>query len=1209
MINNKLNCHSSTMKIIAALIFIIKVQIILALKTYNIIPESYGDRNDSETTVNIPWEDIYKDTSRYFTSHTKIILNSGMYYLQEQVLITKVQNLSITGTSSVTVNCANDAAIHINSSTAVRVQHMKFMNCGMSTIYPTLHNFTAAISLLNVQSIVLSNITFENSLGHGIVGINVLGSSTLVNITVYHNNNLSGNSLRPMGGIILVYVNTIDGVHHNQTQLENNVLIQNCTICCMSDQSRYDTCSVEMPSASPIFGLFLHQKDYSINVAIVDTNITGIVSQNLPLVYIAYNSSMNNLVSFSNSIFTNITSKKFPVIELTVFEPVEHHSNKSSLTFQLKGCALSFNRAKLAVFEHFNNYGKVNIEMTSTKFTYNKEAHCVWKSSYNISKLTIADCSFKSNYDFNMQITHIHTVHFTNNLFYNNTSLHPQQSLLDISNNTFPIFQESNEFSFNNANVIISLREVSYIYIKEGSTLNISFNSAKLNTTEQRSLVAFSDNLKNYLCKFQFLSNNGSLDEHFSTNKTINFSLIFHNNHNYTSILYGTLLNSCQWLPNGAFHKTTPGDVYKRIIQYDTTANIITRREATFCYCDKATGEVDCFRDTFITTPVYPGQIIPINLIQVPTPEITAAAAYLWRDVSKLIHQHYAIDKPCELVPYQLLNWKNLVNETCMSLPYRVLTTLFEPCFACFSARGIAKSHFHCYNIGFKQKCPPGFVIHNGACNCNKHLTAAFPTLTCDIDTVTINRPGQTWIAYNTEGIILYVEKCENIFCRPEPTKLQLDKPDTQCVGNRTGLQCGQCPPGLSAVFGSFKCKKCSKDMLWLLPVFFIAGILLVFFLFTLNLTVVDGTINGFILYANLTVITNYYIFPSPSLFTVMSLCNLDLGIETCFYHSMTEYDKTWLQFVFPLYLLCIVGVLAITSRYSSYVERLTRKRVISVISTIFLLSYNKIVLVTAKVLFSFTTVHKVDGNKTDKMLIWQYSHESILGIKFILLFIACLLVFLLILLPQNFLLIFTKFSYKWKFVSRYLKPYLDAYQAPFKISQYYYFGMELLTRPILFAVGNTHARLQSFQLVTIYAGVWVIISFYLCTFKPFKSTRTAILHISYIINLGCQILLFLYYSTDITNTSFAILHTTLILIALTEFGCTVLYSLYKSHLYKFTIVSTVRVKVSRVLITLKERLRRRIKSKDAELLMTPIPSAVRYEQLREEMLTADPSK
>ena len=95
----------------------------------------------------------------------------------------------------------------------------------------------------------------------------------------------------------------------------------------------------------------------------------------------------------------------------------------------------------------------------------------------------------------------------------------------------------------------------------------------------------------------------------------------------------------------------------------------------------------------------------------------------------------------------------------------------------------------------------------------------------------------------------------------------------------------------------------------------------------------------------------------------LLSLCNLNLGIETCFYHGMTEYDKTWLQFVFPLYLLCIVGVLAIASRYSSFIDRLTRKRVIPVIATIFLLSYSKILLVTAKVLVSFTTVHEIHGN------------------------------------------------------------------------------------------------------------------------------------------------------------------------------------------------------------------------------------------------------
>ena len=250
------------MKIIATLIFF-TIQEILALKTYNIIPESYSDRNEAESTVT--WEAINHESSRYFTSDTKIILNPGEYYLQKQLSITKVQNLSITGITSVTINCTSNAAIYINSSIRVSVQNVKFTNCGMSNVYPTLHNFTATISLLNVQLIVLSNITFENSLGHGIVGINVLGSSTLVNITVYHNNKLSGNSLRPMGGIILVYVDTIDGVHHNQTQSENNVLIQNCTICCMSvNQSfhmkRKTIRETKSISYSSLFGLYIHQR-------------------------------------------------------------------------------------------------------------------------------------------------------------------------------------------------------------------------------------------------------------------------------------------------------------------------------------------------------------------------------------------------------------------------------------------------------------------------------------------------------------------------------------------------------------------------------------------------------------------------------------------------------------------------------------------------------------------------------------------------------------------------------------------------------------------------------------------------------------------------------------------------------------------------------------------------------------------------------------
>ena len=83
-----------------------------------------------------------------------------------------------------TFECANNAAIFINASIAVRMQNFKFVNCGIKKLPPVdnkaLYKISTAVRLLNVHSVVLSNITFKNSHGHGIVGINVLGSNSMI---------------------------------------------------------------------------------------------------------------------------------------------------------------------------------------------------------------------------------------------------------------------------------------------------------------------------------------------------------------------------------------------------------------------------------------------------------------------------------------------------------------------------------------------------------------------------------------------------------------------------------------------------------------------------------------------------------------------------------------------------------------------------------------------------------------------------------------------------------------------------------------------------------------------------------------------------------------------------------------------------------------------------------------------------------------------
>ena len=70
---------------------------------------------------------------------------------------------------------------------------------------------------------------------------------------------------------------------------------------------------------------------------------------------------------------------------------------------------------------------------------------------------------------------------------------------------------------------------------------------------------------------------------------------------------------------------------------------------------------------------------------------------------------------------------------------------------------------------------------------------------------------------------------------------------------------------------------------------------------------------------------------------------NLDFGIETCFYNGLDTYSKTWLQFVFPVYLWVLVGLMIIVSHYSQRFAKLLSNNPVSVLATLILLSYTKI--------------------------------------------------------------------------------------------------------------------------------------------------------------------------------------------------------------------------------------------------------------------------
>ena len=244
--------------------------------------------------------------------------------------------------------------------------------------------------------------------------------------------------------------------------------------------------------------------------------------------------------------------------------------------------------------------------------------------------------------------------------------------------------------------------------------------------------------------------------------------------------------------------------------------------------------------------------------------------------------------------------------------------------------------------------CPRGFSLHTGKCECDTTLSSYIPSLThCNIDDQTIPRPANSWISAHTVNnshsyhVSLH---CPFDYCLPHSSHLNLSTPDSQCQFNRSGLLCGQCQQGLSAVFGSSQCKQCSNVYLLIIIPIGIAGLILVLLLFILNLTVTNGDINAFLLYVNIISINISIINgPGTATHTFISLANLDLGITTCFYNRMGEYAKLWLQLVFPAYLILIATSLIIASRYSGRIQRLTARRALPVLATLFLLSYTSV--------------------------------------------------------------------------------------------------------------------------------------------------------------------------------------------------------------------------------------------------------------------------
>ena len=354
--------------------------------------------------------------------------------------------------------------------------------------------------------------------------------------------------------------------------------------------------------------------------------------------------------------------------------------------------------------------------------------------------------------------------------------------------------------------------------------------------------------------------------------------------------------------------------------------------------------------------------------------------------------------------------------------------------------------------------CPHGFPFNNITlvCDCDPEIKRY--NVTCDINLFVVNRPSQMWIGNVTVASLLSVYAyCPFDYCNPMKIDLDLMNQDEQCNYNRAGILCGQCQKNYSMVLGSSRCKECFGSSMWLIVLFAALGIGLIAILFIFNLTVSSGTINGLIMYVNIIKLNETIFLNTDDKSLIVQFCkiliswlNLDLGIEICFYNGLNSYAKTWLRLVFPLYLLFLISMIVLVSRYSRTVSKLCRFNAVPVLATL-------IWLISSSLSRTAVTIFQ-SALFDNSPVVWLYDGNiEYFGMEHAMLFSVGLLL-IVFLIPYAMLLTFLPFFqakshlrlFSW--VNK-IKPFLDSYQAPYKDSYRYWTGAILLARFALYLV------------------------------------------------------------------------------------------------------------------------------------------------------------
>ena len=350
------------------------------------------------------------------------------------------------------------------------------------------------------------------------------------------------------------------------------------------------------------------------------------------------------------------------------------------------------------------------------------------------------------------------------------------------------------------------------------------------------------------------------------------------------NFMYGGLLDRCK-----LSIRSVEDSPYSNVVPFESTLFNVKKADKTkeitsqayqLCFCIDNSTMHEC--PHFENVNVHRGQKFSLSLFALDQMRASISTQVFAKVSSKarlqLSQSSQTLLPNCSLLTYTVFSLQD--HEELVLVPE-------GPC----NGKGLSRA---VVNVTLRR-CPVGFEQNGEKCECDRILRDHGVNCTLDEGVTILKKSGSKfWVRalYEDErylGLSFY-KSCPLEYCKAGSVNISLDNPDVQCDVNRSGVLCGSCRKNYSLMLGSSRCEECSNVYLALLLSFAAAGIALVVFLSVLRLTVATGMINSIILYANIVQANKRLYFPSDNnVFSVfIAWMNLDLGIETCFYDSMT---------------------------------------------------------------------------------------------------------------------------------------------------------------------------------------------------------------------------------------------------------------------------------------------------------------------------------